>query len=182
MWLRKSIHIASGILGLAVLFLPKPAYFSLCAAALVASGITDVIRMRAGLAGPLAWFRKVFKAREERRVSGATALAVSYTFMAGLFPPEVAAFAILFMALGDPAASFFGKFIPIYRVRSKSIGGALGFLLVGLGLSLALPGPSLGIKIFASVIGCLVELFTEDIDDNFTVPISVGLAFLPFLL
>lgn len=157
-----------------MLILPKAWAFSGCAVALVVSAGVDLARNRGHLR--FLWF--LFKDRERKRISGATALAASYTLLAGLFPPAIAGFAMIFFSLSDPLASFFGRFVPLFKVGSKSIGGALSFILLGFVLSLALPEPKFYIKIVASVVGAVVELFTQDVDDNFTVPIGVGVVML----
>lgn len=176
--LRKAIHALSGLIGIGVLVFPKPAMVALCSCGLALAGLIDIIRLRWGFRGPIKGLSRLFKEKEGQTISGSTALLASYLFLVALFPAPAAAFAILFFSLGDPLASLFGKYFPIWRFREKSVGGALAFILVGLALSATLPGLSFWIKICASVIGALAEFLAGDVDDNLTVPIAVGVIML----
>ncbi len=178
MQLRKALHALSGLVGIGVLLFPKPAIVAFCACGLVLAGITDILRLRWGFRGFLKALSMFFKEKEGRTISGSTALLASYLFLVALFPAPVAAFAILFFSLGDPLASLFGKYFPIWRFREKSIGGALAFVVVGVILSATLPGLTFWIKIFAALFGALAEFIARDVDDNLTVPVAVGVALL----
>ncbi len=178
MFLRKVLHALSGLLGIGVLVFPKPAMVALCACGLVIAGLADTIRLRWGFKGPLGLLSRFFKDKETRTISGSTALLASYLFLVALFPAPVAAFAILFFSVGDPLASFSGKYFPVWRFREKSVGGAMAFILVGVILSLTLPGLTFWIKICASLAGALAEFLARDVDDNLTVPVAVGIVLL----
>jgi len=176
MFLRKAIHALSGLIGIGILLFPKPAMVAVCAFGLVFAGAVDVIRLRWGFRGPMKRISSWFKEKERATISGSTALLASYLFLVAIFPAPVAAFAILFFSVGDPLASFFGKYFPLWRFREKSVGGAMAFILVGAILSLSLPGLTPCIKICASLFGALAEFFAGDMDDNLTVPVAVGVA------
>jgi len=173
-FLRKVIHALSALFGVGVLFFPKPAIVAACSCGLVITGIIDIIRIRWGFRGPMRGLSQLFKEKESRTISGATALMSSYLLLVAIFPAPVTAFAILFFSLGDPLASLFGKSFPIWRLREKSIGGGLAFVLVGAVLSITLPGLTFWIKICASLAGGVIEFLASDVEDNLTVPLAVG--------
>ncbi|MGC8893294.1 MAG: diacylglycerol/polyprenol kinase family protein [candidate division WOR-3 bacterium] len=177
MFFRKIIHALSGLLGIGVLLFPKPIMVAICACGLILAGLVDAIRLRWGFKGLPGPIKRFFKEKEGRTISGSTALLASYLFLVALFPAPVSAFAILFFSVGDPLASFSGKYFPLWRFREKSVGGAIAFLVVGIILSITLPGLSFWIKICAALIGALAEFLARDVDDNLMVPVAVGIVF-----
>jgi len=176
--LRKAIHALSGLLGIGALLLSKPAIVAACSLGLVLSGIIDIIRIKWGFRGAVRGLSRLFKEKESRTISGATALMSSYLFLLAIFPAPIAAFAILFFSLGDPSASLFGKYFPLWRWKEKSVGGGLAFILIGAILSITLPGLTFWIKICASLVGAVAEFSASDVDDNLTVPLAVGIVLL----
>jgi dolichol kinase len=120
----------------------------------------------------------LIKAKEARRFSSMTyfLLAVFVAFLA--FPAEIPYLALCFTAMGD----LFGKLIGYRfgRTRlhgSKTLEGALAFFAGSfaagytLRLLVALP---LSFIILGGAFAAVVELFSERLDDNFSVPLLSG--------
>ena len=180
---RKVLHVvAGGSLPLVALALPAPALLaflgSLAALALVVEGVRLAVPRANGLL--VRWFGAFLKPDEVRRVTAATYLAVAALLCFLVFPREVAALALLFLAVGDPLAALVGQRVRRPRLWGKSLAGTATFvaaaLVVGVGLALAgvtprHPGVALG-----ALVAALVELLPLPVDDNLTVPLAAGLA------
>ena len=128
----------------------------------------------------LRWLSPLLKHDEGRRLTGATYLVVGALFTFLLFGPEVAVPALLFLALGDPAAAVVGRRMPGPRIFGKSPGGTAAFVALGLVMVGALTASGAvdyhwGLLIGALIAG-LVELAPVDLDDNLTIPLIAGAA------
>ena len=126
----------------------------------------------------LRWLSPLLKHDEGRRLTGATYLVVGALFTFLLFGPEVAVPALLFLALGDPAAAVVGRRMPGPRIFGKSPGGTAAFVALGLVMVGALTASGAvdyhwGLLIGALIAG-LVELAPVDLDDNLTIPLIAG--------
>jgi len=120
----------------------------------------------------------LIKAKEARRFSSMTyfLLAVFIAFLA--FPAEIPYLALCFTSMGD----LFGKLIGSRFGRkklhgSKTLEGALAFLAgslaAGYTISLLVTVPLLFVGL-GGVFAAVVELFSERLDDNFSVPLLSG--------
>jgi len=126
----------------------------------------------------LRWLSPLLKHDEGRRLTGATYLVVGALFTFLLFGSEVAVPALLFLALGDPAAAVVGRRMPGPRIFGKSPGGTAAFVVLCLLTVAALTGSGAvdyhwGLLIGALIAG-LVELAPVDLDDNLTIPLIAG--------
>jgi dolichol kinase len=93
--------------------------------------------------------------------------------------PDIVAASIVVLSLGDSASTLggvaFGKHKIFYNKEKSIEGSVIGFVAAFLGLLLLTPF-SLAISSAASLVGGVVESLPLGVDDNLTVPISVGLA------
>ena len=124
--------------------------------------------------------RLLLKESEERRLTGATYVAVSALAAFLLFDKPVAVAAIFFLAVGDPAAALVGERVSGPRVFGKSPLGSLAFLGAALAIAgvLAAGGVvSFGVAVVAgAAVAALVELLPLGVDDNVAVPLVSGAA------
>jgi phytol kinase len=96
-----------------------------------------------------------------------------------LMPGTAVELGLLVLAFGDPAASVLGKRYGKRKLwREKSLVGfnafiAISFVVSFIFLSLAMGGETLtwrlGVAAIAAVVGAVTELFSERLDDNFTI-------------
>lgn len=119
-----------------------------------------------------------FKGREAARFVGSTYFLAGSLLTFALFDKGIAISAVLFAAVGDPAAATVGEAWGQRKFFGKSLEGSLAFLvacLVVAGL-IHLTAVSPGLKLLA--LGALVATVTEwlplPVDDNFTVPLVAG--------
>ncbi len=121
-----------------------------------------------------------FKEREAARPIGSTYYLVA-SFVAFLFfDRDVTVAALLFAAIGDPAAATFGERFGRTRVGQKSLEGSAAFLVAALIVGSILVMAGFRLTWIAAAVGAvvatLVELTPIPIDDNLTVPLISALA------
>lgn len=122
--------------------------------------------------------RPIFKHRERHRFSSMTAFLVALFIVFLLFPTHFAYLCLGFITIGDMFGKFVGlKFGKLKLIQDRTLEGSLGFLcgcyLAGYTLHLIFD-ISLIYVVIGSFSAALVELFSWDIDDNFTVSIITG--------
>ena len=126
------------------------------------------------------WLRPFLKEVEDRRLTGATYIAISALVAFLVFDKEVAIVALFFLSLGDPAAALVGGRMGGVRLVGKSPWGSLAFFGVSLAVAGVLSGTGAlsyhwGIVVGAAV-AALVELVPFVLDDNLTIPLIAGAA------
>ena len=137
-------------------------------------------------------FGLINRPHELRKTNGATYYVLALTILAFFAPKEATISAVLVLAIGDPAATLFGKAFGTRKLwRQKSVVGFVAFILsaalvVGVHQFLAIPSFSLATRVgyvaAVALAGAVAELFTERLDDNFTIPLASGAMASLFLL
>jgi len=104
----------------------------------------------------------------------------------------VCTIAVAIIGFADPAAAIIGRrYGRIKLVHGRTLEGTLAFIAVGglvaflcvlIGFPNLAVGTALLLAFGAAVAGSMAELFSLRIDDNFSVPLSAGLAVLLLLL
>jgi dolichol kinase len=114
-----------------------------------------------------------------KRLNGATYVLFSATLCVLIFPKliTVTAFAILIMS--DSSAALIGRRWGKHPLLTKSWEGSLAFFVSALLVVAVAPNYHLGWGEFAigtagALVGTVVELTSVYIDDNFSIPLSVG--------
>lgn len=117
-------------------------------------------------------------------VSGGAPVLMAALLLNLIFPPLIAAASMAVMLTGDAAAALVGrKFGKHQLVNGKSLEGTLSFIAVGyialsiVGIICHAPEIFYLLGIFGVISSSIVELFTKQIkiDDNFTIPLTVGI-------
>jgi dolichol kinase len=126
-------------------------------------------------------FGNVAHAHERHRINSSTWF-VTALFLLGLaFPRYATAVGVAVLGLADPAAALVGRRFGRTKLRAgRSLQGSLAFVAVGAVASLAVlalrhhgsPGAFALTALAAAVTGALAELYTERLDDNFTIPLA----------
>jgi dolichol kinase len=131
-------------------------------------------------------FHPIARPREYHAVNSSTWYLMALCLITPLFSQPAVCAGVLILGLADPAAAWFGKKYGKTKLyRQKSVVGTLAFFavafaaasayFVGLHAELSL-GRCLAGAALAGAAGAVAELFSERIDDNFTVPIAAVLA------
>ena len=128
----------------------------------------------------LVWLKLLRKDTEDKRVTGATYIALSALFSFLVFDTDIAIAALFFLSLGDPMAAIVGGRMGGVRVWSKSPWGSLAFVATALAIGGILSAGGVvsfrwGLAVGA-VVAALVELAPLPIDDNVTIPLISGAA------
>lgn len=129
----------------------------------------------------LTWiFKPILRSSELHRVTGATAMLIGVTIIIYIFPKPVVMLSLLFVAVADPLASYFGvRFGRDKLVGEKSVQGtsaafvACFFLALGYCFAMDLMTERLFIvSLLAALIGAASELVPVGrLDDNFVFPV-----------
>ncbi|MBW1807669.1 MAG: hypothetical protein JRJ87_05695 [Deltaproteobacteria bacterium] len=130
-------------------------------------------------------FGGISRPRERYHVNSATYYLFALVLITLVAPKPAVCMACLVLGFGDPIASLVGSSWGKYRLKNnKSLIGSLSFLAVSLiatyiFLLFAAPQISIGLRLAivssVSLAGTLVELFSDSLDDNFTVPVMCAL-------
>jgi len=178
---RRIFHLVAGSsIPVAGIFAPETAIVA-ALAVLSAGGLgLDLARFRISWINRqfLRWLAPLLKEGESHRFTGATYMVIAALFTFLFFGSEVAVPALLFLALGDPAAAIIGRRLPGPRVFGKSPGGSAAFVVVALVVVAVLIGGGAndyhwGLLVGA-LIAALVELAPLPTDDNLSIPLVTG--------
>ncbi len=187
---RKLIHLSSLAIPIGYLFLPRDSVLRVIIPIAAGSLILDLARLRNRLLGKtfLKVSKSLLKKDERARLTGSTYLLLASVVCVFFFPRPIAIAALLFLALGDPAASFVGRRIGRTHIGKKTLEGSLaclgtclavGFIIFLLSVFL----PSLSsfhlrpeIIFTGALTATVVELLPLPLDDNALIPMLSGMA------
>lgn len=190
---RNDIHIArriwhfGGVMFIFGLYLVLPPRIAMFAAVIVSSMMiaTDIGRLYVPALNRI--FTRVFglilRESERSRVSGATAMLAGVTLIILIYPKNVVLLALLFVAIGDPLASYFGiRFGKDKLIGNKSLQGTMAafvacflvsILFYSLNSTVGLMQERLFIVcLLSALIGAVSELLPVGrLDDNIVFPV-----------
>lgn len=130
-------------------------------------------------------FGRVAHPHERHRINSSTWFVTGLLVIGALFPRYAAASGVAVLALADPAAALIGRRFGRTKLRAgRSLQGTLAFVVVGFVAALITivtlhRGPTVamvGSALAAAIVGALAELYTESLDDNFTIPVAAAAA------
>lgn len=124
--------------------------------------------------------RPLLKQTEDRRLTGATYIAVSALVAFLIFDKPIAVTALLFLSLGDPIAAVVGNRMGGFRVFGKSPWGTVAFAAASLAMSAVLAVADVASPYWllaaGAAVAAVVELVPFPVDDNVTIPLISGAA------
>lgn len=186
--LRKSIHFCSLSIPIVYYFITKELALSILIPLAAFSLIVDLGRYYfkplADIVYSLFGFmlRKHERDEKKKNLSGATYVLISAVLVILIFPKifVVTAFAVLIV--GDIAAALIGRKYGRTRFLFKSLEGTLAFFVFSCVVILFTPKVEGSVLEFiigfiAVAVGAIAENVSSDwADDNFTIPLAIGLA------
>lgn len=185
--IRKTIHFGSLSIPLIYFFISKERALLLLAPITALFLIVDVARYYHAPTSDLfyRWFGWLLRQRErgesKRRLTGATNILLSALLCVVLFPKVITVNAFAILIISDSAAALVGRRYGRRRFLSKSVEGALGFF--GSALIVVLVAPKLGggiaeyaLWIIGAGVGAVAESISIKIDDNISIPVTIGIA------
>ncbi len=128
----------------------------------------------------------IMRIQERKSLSGATYLLISASLSVALFSKEVAILALSILMISDSCAALVGRRFGKIHIFDKTLEGSVSFFISGVVVyyflmivcDFALP---LNISLLAIFSATITELFVKklfSLDDNFTIPLSIGLVFM----
>ncbi len=184
---RKGIHLLSLLIPVLYYFLTKSVALSILVPLTLAFLLSDLARLFIPAVGHL--YEQVFgwllrpheQNRRGRRLNGATYVLLSAVLCIWLFPKVIVITAFAILIVSDSAAALIGRRFGKRPFLGKSLEGASAFLISALAVVAVAPKIAyLPAEYYiggaAAILGTLVEAATTGIDDNLSVPLSIGMA------
>lgn len=127
----------------------------------------------------LKMFGGIMRRREVRGISGTTYLLVGTAVILAIFPHNIVALSLLFLALGDPVASFVGvKYGSLKIVGKKTLEGSLAAYAVCCVVAFCfyswkelMVEHIYIVSLLSGFVGAVSEIIPLKIDDNFVQPV-----------
>ncbi len=185
--LRKGTHIGALIIPIIFLTLERTTALWIVSIGAAAAITIDLLRIynRGFRKFIYKFIGDVYRRWEVKRLGGSSYILVAAALSLFLFDENIAALVMTYIILGDTAAVFIGTLWgrhKIYNhrnsdgsVRQKTAEGTIAFFIISALGALFIPEIPLLWKISGAALATLVELGSFFIDDNFSVPIVVGI-------
>jgi dolichol kinase len=183
--LRKGIHLTSLLIPIIYYFIPKSTALSILIPLTLLFILSDVARVLHEPSGRLyeKYFGFLLRKHERnssgRRLNGATYVLLSAILCMWIFPKVIFITAFAILIVSDTSAALIGRKFGRHPFLSKTLEGALAFLVSAL-LVVAF-APKIEylpleyvIGAIAALVGAIIESASVGVDDNLSIPISVG--------
>lgn len=182
---RKGIHLSSLSIPIIYSFITKELALSILAPLTAAFLAVDLARYY--LPSVSAWFYRWFgwllrqheQDSSRKRLNGATNVMIASTLSVLIFPKFIAITALAVLVLADSTSALVGRRFGRRPFFAKSAEGAVAFFVAGVLAILIIPkleGLSLeyAFGIVAVAIATVIESLSTRIDDNISVPLTIG--------
>jgi dolichol kinase len=182
---RKGIHLFSLSIPVLYYFLSKSVALYILIPLTLAFLISDVARLFVPSVGRLyghlfGWLLRPHERNDRgRRLTGASYVLLSAVLSVWLFPKVIVITAFAILIISDSAAALIGRRFGKRPFLGKSLEGTSAFLVTALAVVAVapkiayLPGEYF-IGAAAALLGTIVEAGGLGIDDNLSIPLSVG--------
>jgi dolichol kinase len=183
---RKSIHLCSLSIPTIYFFISKQLALEILVPLFLGFFLVDLARF---YIKPVQdwfyqWFRWLLRKHETdhatKRLTGATNILLSAIICVMLFPKIITVNAFAILIISDITSALFGRRFGRRRFMQKSLEGALSFFVSAAVVVFIAPKVQglpmeYGIGLAAAAVGAVVEAASTKIDDNLSVPLSIGL-------
>jgi dolichol kinase len=183
---RNALHVTSATTALLILELAPSWGIAITIAASIAAlgvGLEITRRLSPAInAACMTVFGRTAHAHEAHRVNSATWYAVAVLLMALCEQTVPAAIALVTLGVGDPLAAIVGRrFGKTPLVSGRTLEGSVTFVVSACIAAMAFvsiahpdvaPGRALIAVIVGAVAGAVAELYSQRIDDNFSIPLA----------
>ena len=176
--IRKGIHVGVAAIPLLYYVFPRQRLLCLVGSLTVVAIIVELLRFKNPrfkrvfyrIVGSLLW------EKEERTITGATALLISATVSILLFSKPVAVAALLFVVVGDTVAYLVRDTVGGTRDLGKmSLEAVLASFFVSFAIASVVPDLSFRVGLLGAAVASTVEALPWKIDDNLSVPLIAGI-------
>jgi dolichol kinase len=184
-FIRKSIHLCSLSIPTIYFFISKQLALEILVPMFLAFLIIDLARfyLKPVQDWFYRWFRWLLRKHEidhsTKRLTGATNILFSAIVCVLIFPKIITVNAFAILIISDITSALFGRRFGRRRFFQKSLEGAIAFFVSATAVVFLAPkvqGLILEyvIGIAAAAVGAVVEAASTTIDDNISVPLSIG--------
>lgn len=183
--IRKGIHLCSLAIPIIYSFVSRETALYLLAPVTAAFFLTDVARYT--IPAVSRWYYRTFGSllREHeqdhsaRRFTGATNILLSAVVCVALFPKIITINAFAILIISDTTSALIGRRFGKRRFLAKSLEGTLAFFLSAVAVVLVAPKVEGSpteylIWIAGAAAGAVTEASGVKIDDNISVPLTIG--------
>lgn len=184
---RKGIHLSSLSIPIVYYFIERSTALAILVPLTLFVSLTDLARFYIPSLGTVyhrlfGWLLRAHERNGDRkRLNGATWVLLSACLCVALFPKIIVITAFSILIVSDSVAALVGRRFGRRPFLGKSLEGTTAFFLSALLVVLATPKidylPSeYAIGAVAAFLGALVEAISGVVDDNLSIPLSIGAA------
>jgi dolichol kinase len=183
--LRKGIHLCSLSIPVIYYFIPKSTALAILIPLFLLFAVSDLARLFHRPTGQVyeRYFGFLLRSHERldrgRKLTGATYVLLSAILCIVIFPKVIVITAFAILIISDTSAALVGRRFGRRSFLSKSLEGTTAFfvsalLVVALAPKIMYVPTEYAIGAVAAFIGALVEAIDMGLDDNLTIPVSIG--------
>lgn len=183
---RKGIHLTSLSIPVIYYFIERELALSILVPITFAFLVVDLLRYYHAPTARLFYtlfgfmLRKHEQDGNNKRLNGATNVLIAATLCIILFPKLIVITAFTILIVSDTFAALIGRKFGRRKFLQKSVEGSLAFFIFSLVVVAVTPKVEYAateylIGAIASVVGTVVEAGSWKIDDNLSIPFSVGI-------
>lgn len=184
--IRKAIHLCSLSIPVIYYFITKTTALAILVPLTLVFLLADLARLMHPLPRQYfhMWFGSLLRSHERdhevRRLNGATYVLLSATLAITLFPKLIFIAAFSILIISDTSAALVGRKYGRHRFMGKSLEGTAAFFFSALVVVAVTPKIEYTASEFligacAAAIGALVEATSIKIDDNLSIPFTIGI-------
>lgn len=182
---RKCIHLTSLSIPIIYYFIERDVALQLLVPITFAFLIVDLLRYYHKPTAELFYkiFRFMLRKHEQdekkKRLNGATNVLIAATLCIIIFPKLIVLTAFTILIVSDTFAALIGRKFGRKKFMRKSVEGSAAFFLFALFVIAFTPKVEYSVTeyligILAAIVGTVVEASSWSIDDNLSIPLSVG--------
>jgi dolichol kinase len=184
-FIRKGIHLFSLLIPVIYAFIPRSTALAILLPLAAVFAVSDVARLVIPSFGRfyLTLFGFLLRNHElnhkGRRLTGATYVLLAALIMVGLFPKVIALTALSILIVSDTSAALIGRRFGRHGFLTKSVEGSSAFFLTAILVVAVAPKIDYRLGEYliggaGALVGALVEASGIGLDDNLSIPLSVG--------
>ena len=182
---RKGIHLFSLSIPAIYFFISRQSALSLLLPITAAFIAVDMARYYVPSVSQwfYRWFGWLLRKHEtdlkQKRLNGASNVLISASLCVLIFPKIIAINAFTILIISDTSAALFGRRFGRHRFLAKSLEGSLAFFITAVLVILIAPKVNripaeYVLGIISALIGTVIEALPIRIDDNISIPLSIG--------
>jgi dolichol kinase len=182
---RKGIHFTSLSIPIIYYFIERDLALAILVPVTLAFFAVDMLRYYHPPTAKLFYsiFRFMLRQHEQdhtvKRMNGATNVLIAASVCVLVFPKLIVLTAFPILIISDSVAALFGRRFGRHKFLRKSVEGSLAFFLFALLVVYFTPKVEYSVTEFligaaAALVGTVVEAGSWKIDDNLSIPLSVG--------